>query len=176
MPRPTWFDYLIYRLFYWRWNPLMQKNLHLRQYFVDAWNFTQLFVPGPQLRMEFHATPPAEQPLTEELLEPHGFVPAWDLGYLSKRRGYGYPRGDGQPTLWIFPPCGDLDWHMQVGRALGPMIFSGTPVACPRTVGQLRDMVRAIDLVYAPFSRASGGDCCGTNGDPGESCSAAAAG
>ena len=29
MNHPYWFDYLIYRIFRWRWNPILKNNPHL---------------------------------------------------------------------------------------------------------------------------------------------------
>jgi hypothetical protein len=29
MSHPNWFDYLIYRIFRWRWNPILKNNPHL---------------------------------------------------------------------------------------------------------------------------------------------------
>jgi hypothetical protein len=31
--RPTKFDWLIYKIFYWRWNPILAQNERLREYF-----------------------------------------------------------------------------------------------------------------------------------------------
>lgn len=39
--KPTWFDWLIYRLFRWRWNRIFNSNKRLRRGFVECWNFWQ---------------------------------------------------------------------------------------------------------------------------------------
>jgi len=33
--RPNWFDYLVYRLFYWRWNPILSSRPDLRRGFLE---------------------------------------------------------------------------------------------------------------------------------------------
>lgn len=41
-PKPNWFDWFIYRLFRWRWNPLFRQNHRLRVHFVFLWNDSQV--------------------------------------------------------------------------------------------------------------------------------------
>lgn len=38
---PNWIDWLAYRFFRWRWNPLFRNNLKLRKAFVILWNFSE---------------------------------------------------------------------------------------------------------------------------------------
>ena len=35
---PNYFDWLVYRLFRWRWNPLMRNNPKLRRHFYSLCN------------------------------------------------------------------------------------------------------------------------------------------
>lgn len=35
MRNPNWFDFLIYRLFFWWWNPILTENKRLRDFFKN---------------------------------------------------------------------------------------------------------------------------------------------
>jgi hypothetical protein len=39
-----WYDWLVYKLFYWRWNPILKRTPWMRKIFVNyllAWDFLQ---------------------------------------------------------------------------------------------------------------------------------------
>jgi hypothetical protein len=46
MRRPNWFDWLVYRLFYWRWNPILRENMPLRRRFMAYWEWWEK-ITGP---------------------------------------------------------------------------------------------------------------------------------
>lgn len=42
--KPSWFDLVIYRLFMWRWNPIFERNKHMKYFF---WTYMRDWTSKP---------------------------------------------------------------------------------------------------------------------------------
>lgn len=56
---PNWIDWLVYRIFYWRWNRIFMQNDKLRSGFIRYWIFWE------RVAMPLERQTNLDEPLTQ---------------------------------------------------------------------------------------------------------------
>lgn len=50
----SWFDWLVYRLFYWRWGKILSENPDLREYLISWLKAYDALDEGERVRISVH--------------------------------------------------------------------------------------------------------------------------